>query len=77
MGIIVTLLGGVLLVSILVDGFETIVLPRRVTRRLRLAPIPTAIAPLGHKSPCALSFSKLPRSCVWRSLSGTFCFDNA
>jgi ion channel len=36
MGIIVTLLGGMLLVSILVDGFETIVLPRRVTRRLRL-----------------------------------------
>jgi hypothetical protein len=36
MGIVVTLLGVVVLVSVLVDGFETIVLPRRVTRRLRL-----------------------------------------
>lgn len=37
MGIVITLLGAVILVSVLVDGFETVVLPRRVIRRVRLA----------------------------------------
>jgi hypothetical protein len=37
MGIVSALVGAMLLVGVLVDGFETVVLPRRVIRRIRVA----------------------------------------
>jgi hypothetical protein len=58
MRILAVIFGSVLILLVALDAFETIVLPRRVTRRLRLAQLFYRVIRVGWKS----------RYC-WRSVS--------
>src|SRR5205085_11234046 len=50
MGILAVIFGIVLIVLVALDAFETIVLPRRVTRRIRLAQLFYRVIEMGGKS---------------------------
>src|SRR2546423_11244502 len=61
MRILAVVFGIVLIVLVALDAFETIILPRRVTRRIRLARLFYSLTQIGWKS-----IGHLIRSSAWR-----------